>query len=182
MILSDLPSPAEAGFAKAGNRFPLFGIMRSALHQVDVFNRDRTAIAEIDHENGKPDRRFRGRDREHQERENLADDVAHMGGEGDQIDVDREQDQLDRHQDDDHVLAVEKDAENPEREQDGGDREIMSEPDGHVLLPRPWPLRTPLRMSIASLGSRMTCVGMSWRLTRSLWRRVSTMAPIMATS
>jgi len=27
MILSDLPSPAEAGFAKAGNRFTLFGIM-----------------------------------------------------------------------------------------------------------------------------------------------------------
>jgi hypothetical protein len=29
MIFSDLPSPAEAGFAKAGNRFPLFGIMLS---------------------------------------------------------------------------------------------------------------------------------------------------------
>src|SRR5579872_3949603 len=28
MIFSDRPSPAEAGFAKAGNRFPLFGIMR----------------------------------------------------------------------------------------------------------------------------------------------------------
>jgi hypothetical protein len=28
MILSDLPSPAEAGFVKAGTRFPLFGIMR----------------------------------------------------------------------------------------------------------------------------------------------------------
>jgi len=27
MILSDLPSLAEAGFAKAGNRFSLFGIM-----------------------------------------------------------------------------------------------------------------------------------------------------------
>src|SRR2546430_10790505 len=27
MIFSDLPSPAEAGFAKAGNRCPLFGIM-----------------------------------------------------------------------------------------------------------------------------------------------------------
>jgi len=27
MIVSDLPSPAEAGFAKAGNRLPLFGIM-----------------------------------------------------------------------------------------------------------------------------------------------------------
>jgi len=28
MIFSGLPSPAEAGFAKAGNRLPLFGIMR----------------------------------------------------------------------------------------------------------------------------------------------------------
>jgi len=27
MIFSDLPSPAEAGFAKARNRFTLFGIM-----------------------------------------------------------------------------------------------------------------------------------------------------------
>jgi hypothetical protein len=27
MIFSDLPSLAEAGFAKAGNRFTLFGIM-----------------------------------------------------------------------------------------------------------------------------------------------------------
>ena len=27
MISSDLPSPAEAGFAQAGNRYPLFGIM-----------------------------------------------------------------------------------------------------------------------------------------------------------
>jgi len=27
MIFSDLPSPAEAGFAKAGNRIPCFGIM-----------------------------------------------------------------------------------------------------------------------------------------------------------
>jgi len=28
MIFFDLASPAEAGFAKAGNRFPRFGIMR----------------------------------------------------------------------------------------------------------------------------------------------------------
>jgi hypothetical protein len=27
MAFSDLPSPAEAGFAKAGNRLPLFRIM-----------------------------------------------------------------------------------------------------------------------------------------------------------
>jgi hypothetical protein len=29
MMSSDLPSPAEAGFAKAGNRFAYFGIMLS---------------------------------------------------------------------------------------------------------------------------------------------------------
>jgi hypothetical protein len=40
MILSDLPSPAEAGFAKAGNRFPLFGIMllrRVSFHSDEGF-------------------------------------------------------------------------------------------------------------------------------------------------
>jgi hypothetical protein len=37
MILSDLPSPAEAGFAKAGNRSPLFGIMRSQKRHRRVF-------------------------------------------------------------------------------------------------------------------------------------------------
>src|SRR5450756_281790 len=148
---------------------------RSALHQIDVFDRDRAAVAVVDHEDGKPNRRFRGRDGEHQKRKDLADDVAEMGGEGDQVDVDREQDQLDRHQDDDHVLAVEEDAENPEREQDGGDREIMAKTDGHVLLPRPWPVRT-LRTSIAIAGVRATCVGISWRFTRSLWRSVSTVS------
>src|SRR5665811_530126 len=154
---------------------------RSALHQIDVFDRDRAAVAVVDHEDGKPNRRVRGRDGEHQKRKNLADDVAEMGGEGDQIDVDREQDQLDRHQDDEHVLAVEEDAENPEREQDRGDREIMSKADGHVLLPRPCPVRT-LRTSIAVAGVRATCSEMSCRRTRSLWRSVSTIAPTMATS
>src|SRR5471030_1484676 len=100
---------------------------RSALHHIDVFDRNRTAVAEIDHEDGKPDRRFRGRDGEHEKRINLPDDVAEMGGESDQIDIHREQDQLNRHQDDDHVLAVEEDTKDPEREQDRPNRKIMSE-------------------------------------------------------
>ena len=52
--------------------------VESALHQIDVFNRDRAAVAEIDHQNGKPDGGFRRRDREHEQREDLADDVAEM--------------------------------------------------------------------------------------------------------
>ena len=35
---------------------------------------------------------------------------------------------------------------------------------------------------IAVAGPRATCWATFWRLTRSLWRSVSTMAPIMATS
>src|ERR1051326_2944762 len=162
----------------------LHGIPRqaptSALHQVHVFDRDRAAVAEIDHEDGKPDRRFRRRHGEHDEREHLADEVAESGGERHQVDVDGEQDQLDRHQDDDHVLAVEENAENPEREQDRGDREVMAEADGqHRQMPSPG--RT-WRISIAVLTERAFCSAMFWRRTFGLWRRVSTIAPIMATS
>ena len=49
---------------------------RSALHQIDVFDRDRAAVAEIDDEDGEPDRGLGGRDGEHEQREDLADEVA----------------------------------------------------------------------------------------------------------
>jgi hypothetical protein len=39
MILSDLSTPAEAGFAKAGNRFALFGIVRFCLRMTFSENR-----------------------------------------------------------------------------------------------------------------------------------------------
>src|SRR5262245_6359531 len=39
-----------------------------------------------------------------------------------------------------------------------------------------------LTISTAVLLRRATCAAMDWRLTPCLWRRVSTMAPIMATS
>src|SRR5689334_8044922 len=98
----------------------------SAFHQVDVFNRDRATVA-IEHDkDGKSDGGFGGRNRQHEQREDLTDDVAHVARKGDKVDVDAEQDQLDRHQDYNHVLAVQKDPENAEREQDRGDRQIMS--------------------------------------------------------
>src|SRR6185436_3791775 len=123
---------------------------------------------------------------EHDQREDLADDVAEKRRERHQVDVDGEQDQFDRHQDDDDVLAVEKDAENPEREQDRSDRQIVSEPDGHCTHSgasascRPCPDAT-LRTLMASSGVRAFCTLMSCRLTLALWRSVSTMAPIIAT-
>jgi hypothetical protein len=42
MIFSDLPSPAEACFAKAGNRLPLFGIMLLSEH--DLFRKPVTTF------------------------------------------------------------------------------------------------------------------------------------------
>src|SRR5580704_3365717 len=126
-----------------------------AFHQIDVFDRDRAAIAEIGDEDGEPDGGFRRRHREHDERIDLADDVAEEGRERHQVDVDREQDELDRHQDDDDVLAVEKNSQNADREQDGGDRQIMAEPDGHDGPPSPCPDLT-LTISIAVSRRRAT--------------------------
>src|SRR3954463_1145769 len=168
------------------NRCPLFRIMRSALHQIDVLNRDRAAVAEIDHQDGETDCGFGGRDGEHQEGEDLPDDVAEEGRERHEVDVDREQDQLDRHQDDDDVLPVEEDAENPCCEQDRADRQIVPKADDHFphsaasASCSPCPEAT-LRTLIASSGVRAFCTLMSCRLTLALWRSVSTMAPIIAT-
>ncbi len=55
---------------------------------------------------------------QHEQREDLADQIAEERREGHEVDVDRQQHQFDRHQDDDDVLAVEEDAEDADREQD----------------------------------------------------------------
>src|SRR5437016_2767904 len=120
----------------SGRKTIAWYIAPSALHQTDVFDRDRAAVAVIGDENGKADRGLGGGHREHDQREHLADQIAEMRRERHQVDVDREQNQLDRHQDDDDVLAVEEDAEDAHREQDGADREIMAQPDRHGIRSR----------------------------------------------
>src|SRR5207249_2442482 len=154
------------------------------LQQIDVFDRDRSAVAEIGDENSQTDRGFSGRDRQHNERVDLSDDVAEKTRERDQVDIDREQDQLDRHQDDDDVLAVEKDSENAEREHDRRNRKIVAKPDrrGGIhgsIHGSPCPDFT-LTISIAVALLRATCWAMIWRRTFGLWWSVSTMAPIIA--
>src|SRR5215510_1033536 len=115
----------------SGRKTIAWTIAGLTLHQIDILNRDRTTVAEIDHQDGEADRSFGGRDSQDQEREDLTDDIAEEGRERHQVDVDGEQDQLDRHQDHDDVLAVQEDAEDPEREQDRADREVMAKPDRH---------------------------------------------------
>src|SRR5262245_33512365 len=67
----------------------------SALHEIDVFDRDGAAVAEIDDEDGKADRRLGGGDGQDEEREDLPHQIVKEGREGDEIDVDREQHELD---------------------------------------------------------------------------------------
>src|SRR5687768_6530957 len=111
-----LPSPATIAASRGRKTMSWTFIRPSSLHLVDVVDRDRAAAAEIDDQDGEPDRRLAGGDGEHEHREDLPDHVAEESGEGDQVDVDREQDQLDRHQYDDHVLPVEEDPEHAEHE------------------------------------------------------------------
>src|SRR5215831_10089467 len=49
---------------------------RSAFHRVDVLDRDRASVAEINNEDRKTDRRFRCCNREHKHRKGLADQVV----------------------------------------------------------------------------------------------------------
>ena len=119
-----------------------------------------------------------GGDGEHEHREDLADHVVEEGGEGDEVDVHAEQDQLDRHQDDDHVLAVEEDAEHAEHEQDRADGEIMAQAD-HSSTPCPTP---GCMLTTASCGRRRTWAETFCGRTSERLRRVSTIAPTIATS
>src|SRR5215469_1267579 len=151
----------------------------SALHHVDVFDPDRATVAEIDDEDREADRGFGRRHRQHEHREGLADEVVQKDREGDEIDADREQHELDRHQHDDDVLAIEKNPENSEREEDRGDGQVMWEADQHQSLPAP---TGTLTTSTVSAGRRASCAAIDCRLTSARWRRVRTIAPIIATS
>src|SRR5579862_7287105 len=112
-------------------RATMASYMPLALHQIDVFDRNRAAVAEISDENGETDSGLRRRNSEDDQGVDLAHDVAAEARECDQVDVDREQDQFDRHQNDDDVLAVEKDAENAKRKQNRCNRKVVTKPDRH---------------------------------------------------
>src|ERR1700754_1316175 len=123
-----LPRPATTA-ASSGRNTRSWITAGSALHPIDVIDRDGAAATEVDHEDGKADGRLTRRDRQHEHREDLADEVVQIGREGHQIDVHAEQDELDRHQDDDDVLPVEEDAEHTHDEEDRRNDEIMLETD-----------------------------------------------------
>src|SRR5437763_15531150 len=103
----------------------------SAFHEIDVLDRNRTAVSEIGNEYCKSDGGLCGRDRQHHQRKYLTYEVTKKCGKCHKVDVDRQQDQFDGHQNNDHVFPIEEYSEYPEREQDCCDREIVTKPDDH---------------------------------------------------
>src|SRR6516165_4928350 len=91
---------------------------RSAFHHINVLNRDRASVAEIDDEDREPDRCFCCRNRQHEHGEGLTDEIAQKNRERDEVDADGKQHQFDRHQHDDDVLAVQENPEDAQRKQD----------------------------------------------------------------
>ena len=88
-----------------------------ALHHVDVFNVDGAAVAEETNKNGETDRRLSGGNRQHEQGKHLPDQIAQEAGEGDEIDVHRQQHQFDAHQQDDDVLTVQEKPEDADDKQ-----------------------------------------------------------------
>src|ERR1700731_636609 len=153
--------------------------LRLAFHHVDVLHPDRAAIAEVDDENGEANRRFGRRNRQNEHREGLADEIVQKDRERDEVDADRKQHQLDRHQHDDHVLAVQKDPKDPQREQDRSHCQVMREADRHQPLPLP---TGTLTTSTDWARVRASWADIDCRRTSTRWRKVNTMAPTIATS
>src|ERR1700674_2737052 len=96
-----------------------------SLQAVEIIDVDGLQVAEKHHQDRQTDRGLRRGNGQYEEYENLSGDVVQVIREGDEIHVDREQHQLDRHQQDDDVLAVQKDPDDADREQDRAEDQEM---------------------------------------------------------
>jgi hypothetical protein len=82
-------------------------------------------VAEQHHQNGQADGRFRRRDGEDEEHEDLSVDIAQVMRKRDEVHVHRQQHQLNGHQQNDHVFAVEENAQHADGKQDAAQHQVM---------------------------------------------------------
>src|ERR1700733_15734102 len=61
----------------------------SALHRIDVFDRDGAAVAEIDPQDGEADGGLGRRHRQHEHGEDLPPQIVQKGGKGEKVDFNR---------------------------------------------------------------------------------------------
>src|SRR4051812_5008095 len=104
------------------------------LHQVDLGEVDRAAIAIDEQDDGQADADLGGGDGDDEQGEDLPGGRASNGAEAYQVDVARVEDQLDRHQHERAVLAGE-DTVDAGTEQERGQEQVLEEV--HQRLPSP---------------------------------------------
>src|SRR5208337_4703259 len=81
------PSTPAIRKPKSGRKTIRSYMAPTALQGIDVFDRDRAAIAEVGDEDRKADRRLRRGDGQNEQREGLSPQVAGVGREGDEVDI-----------------------------------------------------------------------------------------------
>src|SRR5690606_27241629 len=113
---------------------------------------------------------------ENEKHEHLPAQVAQLARKGHEVEIHRQQHQLDAHQQQDHVLPVEEDAGDAEREQDAREHQYEVEGDhdffsGSILTTR-----------VRSRARTDTCAATSCCFRPVRWRMVSTMAATMASN
>src|SRR3990167_9540968 len=96
-----------------------------ALETAQIFDVDGLAVTEHHHQDGEADGRLGRGHREDEEHEYRRGNGAEVMRKCDEVEIDRQQHELDRHQQDDEVLAVEKNADDAQREQDRPEYQIM---------------------------------------------------------
>ena len=137
---------------------------------------DGVAVAEQRDQNRQPDRGFgrgHGQDEKH---EHLSRNVVQIMRERDEVDIGRQQHQLDAHQQHNHVLSIQEDAGDTDREQYRSQGEVTGQA-YHSLLSASI-LTTRRRSALRTC----TCLPGVWYLVISRRRMVSAIAATIATS
>src|SRR5512138_239759 len=147
-----------------------------AFHFIELFDVDALLLTEQDHENGETDRRLGRRDRHDEEHVHLPIQVAELARERDEVEVDRKEHQLDAHEQQDHVLAVQENARDAEREQQACQHQYELELD-HASFSA-----SILTRRTRSCARTATCAATSCCFAPRRWRIVSVIAATIASS
>lgn len=106
----------------------------STLEGVEIFRIDAGLVAEQKHQDRQTDGRLGRCHCQDEEHEHLSVHVTQIAGEGHEVHVDGQEHQLDGHQQHDQVLAVQKNANDGEREQHGAQRQVMAQSQRHAFV------------------------------------------------
>src|SRR5689334_17760454 len=90
MTRTDSPTTNAAASGRNTSKGIIRWLSMLSLHHINVFHSDGAAVAVIRHQNGQADSRLRRRDGEHENREDLPDQIVQIHRERHQVDIHRQ--------------------------------------------------------------------------------------------